>query len=83
MAKITSRFDVLEVLAHRGETLASGIPVGSVPRQAHVAEGYFLTLQFALQESFGPSVVLHAVRQSVAQDGHGVSFLKVKGDGSR
>ena len=72
-------FDMLEVLAHRGEALASGILVGSVPGQAHVAEGYFLTLQFALQESLSPTVVLHAVRQSIAENGHCVSFFKSKG----
>ena len=70
-----------QVIRHVHVPAAAREGVRAVAAGAHVAEAHVLLRQGALQHGLHPAIVLHAVRQAIAEDRHGVALAE--GEGQR
>ena len=68
----------LQVGGHGDLAGAAREGIRAVAADAHGAEAHLLLRQLALQKRLHPAIVLHAVRQAVAEDGHDIALLEGK-----
>ena len=72
------RLHMAQVIRHVHVPAAAREGVRAVAAGAHVAEAHVLLWQRTLQDGLHPTIVLHAVRQAIAKDRHGVAFAEGK-----
>ena len=65
---------MLQIRGHRNLPATARIAAGTVTAGAHIAEANRLCRHRALQERLHPAIVLHPVRQTIAENGDGIAF---------
>ena len=69
---------MLQIFFVVGEAFVPWPLIDHVTSETHVAEANIHTLQVCLQCSFNPRVVLHTIRQTIAENCNDVTFLKLE-----
>ena len=73
------RLHMAQVIRHVHVPAAAREGVRAVAAGAHVAEAHVLLWQGVLQHRLHPAIMLHAVRQAIAEDRHGVALAESEG----
>ena len=75
------RLHVAQVLGHVQLALAARVGVGAVAASAQVAEAHLLAREARLQQGLQPAVVLHPLRQRVAEERDDLALAQLEGQG--
>ena len=69
---------MLQIFFVVGEAFVPRTLIDHVAGKTHVAEANIHTFQVCLQCRFNPRIVLHTIRQTIAENCNDVTFLKLE-----